>query len=429
MGPIITLNQDTDTPARRELAPGGVLTYLFDRSRDSRKHNAPGQDFIAFTYDAERIAFAVCDGVSQSFYGDVAARFLGEKLVTWLAVFDAAPEQLSEHLDGALREWVPEATALVDAKKPGPDVPPMLRDALERKRLNGSETMFVAGLIDTANDYLAVCWMGDMRLWLWDKAGTPIDLSDAVWDTKERWSSRVGPKNGTAHTLVMPLSTIGRLTAHSDGIGSRAADLHTITFESLNQIARELAETPTSDDISVLDIVPGVPEIASAPLTAPTPSLPDDREPVIRWGRVEGASWYRIAVDDTRTLDVEGEAFFLPRSLALEATKRPVLLCVQAMASDRYPGPSSEAISVKLPPEAVTELAPVLQKRSLVVTLPVTQLDEIPVLEPDSLPPTTAVDSTERVQRGFHSGPMMLLALLLALGLSVGWYLINFTGR
>ncbi|PJF34425.1 MAG: hypothetical protein CUN49_15725, partial [Candidatus Thermofonsia Clade 1 bacterium] len=81
---VITLNQETDTPARRERIGKVMLTYLYDRSRDSQQAGARGQDFIAFCGNEKRLAFAICDGVSQSFYGDLAARFLGEKLVAWL---------------------------------------------------------------------------------------------------------------------------------------------------------------------------------------------------------------------------------------------------------------------------------------------------------------------------------------------------------
>ena len=58
--------------------------FAFDRSADSIKANEPGQDYIAIIAADDRIAFVLCDGVSQSFYGDLAARILGDQLVTWL---------------------------------------------------------------------------------------------------------------------------------------------------------------------------------------------------------------------------------------------------------------------------------------------------------------------------------------------------------
>lgn len=167
---LITLNQDDDTPARREYIGSAALTYLYDRSRDSQQAGARGQDFIAFWGNARRLAFAVCDGVSQSFYGDLAARFLGEKLVAWLAElpFPTEPDAFCAALSAQLAAWQPEAEALVMAHPLRPDLPPMLRDALLRKRENGSESMFLAVLIDHAVGSFAACWMGDLRLRLFD---------------------------------------------------------------------------------------------------------------------------------------------------------------------------------------------------------------------------------------------------------------------
>src|SRR3954454_2627255 len=114
--PTVTINQDTDTPARREITPIAALTYLYDRSRDSKKNNAPGQDFIAFRCTDSRLIFAVCDGVSQSFYGDLAARFVGERLVNWLAEQTSFDDSFPQRLNEVMRAWTEEATPLVQGK-------------------------------------------------------------------------------------------------------------------------------------------------------------------------------------------------------------------------------------------------------------------------------------------------------------------------
>src|SRR5262249_27706193 len=160
-------------------------------------------------------AFAVCDGVSQSFYGDLAARFLGEELTRWL--FDLSRPQLDAVVKHDQVADTPftrtdRATKLIQSKPLSANLPPMVKDALIRKRENGSETMFVSGLIDQEAKELIVFWMGDMRLWLRDAAGNSVELPDAVWDTKERWSTRVGPKNGKPRSAVVPLEEVARIT-------------------------------------------------------------------------------------------------------------------------------------------------------------------------------------------------------------------------
>jgi len=405
MSSIVTLNQDTDTPARREITPAAVLTYLYDRSRDSKNSSGPGQDFIAFSYDEYRIAFAVCDGVSQSFYGDLAARFLGEKLVAWFCDtwMENQSGNLAEQLDKALRSWTDEATRLVKAKAPNPNLPPMIRDALERKRDNGSESMFVAGLVDFEQKHLAVGWMGDMRLWLWDASYEPVDLPDAVWNTKERWSSRLGPKNGTPHTAILPLDNIARITVHSDGVGSRAPELQMITLEELDQLAQDLSATPTSDDVSVLEIT--LETVDAEPLSVPTPHIPDPQEPVLKWEPIDGADWYRVEVraqDHQWTVDVSNTTFFLPSDLTGAVCR------VQALASYRQPGEWSEPITVGRLAAPVVEAAPAVE--SAVSTEPA------PVVE---------VEPVVTASRPFGYGVIMASALLLALLMAVGWYLLN----
>ncbi len=388
--PIVTIQQDT--PARREITPAATLIYLYDRSRDSKLGNARGQDFIAYCYDESRITFAVCDGVSQSFYGDLAARYLGTHLVDWLRGLKAYPDQIGEQADAVLRQWTDEATRLVQEKPLNSDLVPLVRDALERKRANGSEAMFVAGMLDFRQWTLAVLWMGDMRLWLWDASTQPVDLPGAAWETRERWSTRVGPKNGSPHGAVLPVERIARLTVHSDGVGSYAPDLRTITLEKLDQLALTLNATPTSDDVSILDITLGRTEVPALPV--PTPVQPDQQEPVLRWEPVGGAGWYRVAINTESqqwTVDTAGTTFFVPPEVNGYAEYR-----VQALANESLPSKWSEPVAI-----ARREVAPMLVAAEAVA-------------EPE------LVEAGD----GHGYGLMLLSALLLALILTIGWYLL-----
>lgn len=391
---LVTINQDTDTPARREVTPGAVLTYLYDRSRDSRLAGTPGQDFIAYACDAhaQRIAFAVCDGVSQSFYGDLAARFLGEWLVAWL-VESKIGDDFGARVESALREWTTPASELVRSRPIGDSVAPLVRDALERKRDAGSESMFVAGLVDLAGGQLAVCWMGDMRLWLWDASGEQIELPGAAWITRERWSTRTGPRNGSPRTAVLPLRHIARITVHSDGVGNRAEELATVTLDRLNALAATLAAAPASDDVSILDIA--LTHVEAPALPAPAPFFPDEAEPVLRWEPVPGAEWYRVQIDADpihRTVDVSGTTFFIhPEAIFATRTAPSIEFRVQALANDRAPGPWSAPRRFIRPEAAPTreEAAPAFSARR---PLPVDLL--------------------------------MALALVLALILSIAWIVV-----
>jgi serine/threonine protein phosphatase PrpC len=417
---VITLNQETDTPARRERIGKVMLTYLYDRSRDSQQAGARGQDFIAFCGDEKRLAFAICDGVSQSFYGDLAARFLGEKLVAWLTElpFPVDSESFRHALSAQLAAWQPEAAALVAAHPIRADLPPMLRQALLQKRENGSESMFLAVLIDHEAHQFAACWMGDLRLRLFDAHGEELHLPEAHWDTRQRWSSRLGAKHGAPQVLLRSLDGVARLTAHSDGFGSRADMLKRFTLDSLNALADELLSLPASDDLSLLDVaLQGVPTLG-APLETPVPYLVPD-EPALCWQPVAGATWYRV------WLEGEGRAF----TADLDAVEAPSFVLkvhglytcrVQALSNDHLPSALSAPLRLENAP--VTEAVITRQAEpTRLKPITVKKVDAEPVSAPAKAVPPAAVPAPAEP---FAWRLLTAVAAAMALGLSVVWYLV-----
>jgi hypothetical protein len=360
---LTTINQNTDTAARREAVPGAVLTYLYDRSRDSKKSSQPGQDFICFRSGEERLAFCVCDGVSQSFYGDLAASFLGEKLCNWLYEYEpapATPEEFIATLDTALLNWTDEGSTRVQDKTINPALPPMVRDALERKREVGSEAMFIGGLLDFNTHLLYVCWMGDLRLWLWDAKGKSIPYEGMdLWETKLRWSTRLGAKNGKPHVLILPLAGIARITTHTDGLGSRTPGLADIladvlaenSLSKLNSLAADLLDSPASDDVAVLDVALDSTAPKPTAVFVPLPIQLDLEETTVIWDEIPDAIGYRVSLQqDGRqwTVDVPTNTFFLPG----DATD--TVIRVRAVASERS-SPWSDPLVIQppSPPEAI----------------------------------------------------------------------------
>lgn len=396
----ITISQDIDTPARREITPNAILTYLYDRSRDSKTSKAPGQDFIGFAYDETRLAFAVCDGVSQSFYGEIAAQYLGDQLVSWL-LEQPSGDAIASGIDDALKDWVRGGNLLVVARTISPKLAPMVREALERKREVGSETMFVAGLVDFSANQLWAVWMGDMRLWLWDQSGAPVTIPDAVWDTKERWSTRVGPKNGAVRVASVSLENVAHITAHSDGLGNHTDELKTITIDSLNKLAADLADAPASDDVSILDIQPGRAEAAEV-LPAPALEQISLDAPTLIWSEVPGATSYRLLIDARLkrwTVELNDTSYFLEPDIAEGAICK-----VQALAGE-VPGQWSDPLPVKYEPPIPYETK-TMTARQLRNVIP-----QVRAMRPQT--------------RQFRMMPIIILALVLALLLSVGFIVLT----
>lgn len=58
--------------------------YAYTPSAESQSNGEKGQDALILQEDGKRFIFAVCDGVSQSFFGDLAASFLASHIVQQL---------------------------------------------------------------------------------------------------------------------------------------------------------------------------------------------------------------------------------------------------------------------------------------------------------------------------------------------------------
>lgn len=256
--------QHGETGIRKEMAGHFRLRYLSVRSADSRRADAPGQDYIAVRQAGTRLVFALCDGVSESFYGELAARFLGDALVAWLwdSLASGALEEGISPL--ALHDYLSSLTAVateqVQALPLPAGIPPALREVLEQKRAMGSEAVFVCGALElpstpTHKGIAVFAWMGNAELQLLGREADSIQPLDAAWDDRQRWSTRSGPKGGLPRTFAGTMQHIQRILAYSDGIASlREALRHGLSDESLAAEVERLGQNPTSDDIAFLEI-------------------------------------------------------------------------------------------------------------------------------------------------------------------------------
>jgi hypothetical protein len=254
--------ETTTTEVQRERF---VYRYAYARSADSKRADLAGQDYLAVREDGRRLAFVLCDGVSQSFFGDVAARVLGDALVDWLwerlaggaGALDAAALQTG--LLARLRDLGAVVSAQVAALVLPETLPRVVRDVLEQKRRLGSETTCAAGALDTTTDgggRLALAWLGDSRLRLWGPTGETTAVLGGAFLTRERWSSRRGPI-GDLHVAVRPLAEVKSLASYSDGLAT--LDQHAslaLDNAALDALIAAASASPASDDVSFIQIAP-----------------------------------------------------------------------------------------------------------------------------------------------------------------------------
>ncbi len=231
--------------------------YAYARSADSRAAEDNGQDFLTIRENANRLAFALCDGVGQSFMGDLGARILGQAMVDWFWAIPSGnitADNVQADVKALLHTLTTPASEQIQALVLPETLPDMVREVLEKKRSLGSESMFAAGVIDMPASQLTCAWMGDMRIRLWGKHQERTAELGNHFDTAERWSSRRGTV-GDVHAFVTPLATIDRFVVYSDGLAQLDTGMSDSPDNaSLDATIEQAGMMPASDDISFFEL-------------------------------------------------------------------------------------------------------------------------------------------------------------------------------
>lgn len=266
-GPVmLELPQDRETPLQKADEKAFSYRYASSRAFETRAAGDCSEDYLALRYSERTFAFSLCDGVGQSFFGDLAARYLGKALIDWTwnntpRTVDAGVVSavLSRHLNALTRE----ATRLISSHPLPPGIPGLLKEVLEQKRARGSESTFVCGRLDLPGSEfpcgrICLAWLGDSRVRLWGPKGEH-SLGADLFKTEERWSTRRGPVGRAPHVFSAPLVQDGSrlfsaLLAYTDGLTSLDSYEQTPTAPALLGLINEAQRSPYSDDITILDL-------------------------------------------------------------------------------------------------------------------------------------------------------------------------------
>ncbi len=360
----VFLAPETETPVSFQRAGRFFYRAAYARSADSRSNNEPGQDYLTFRVGEERFAFALCDGVSQSFYGDLAARILGDTLLQWAwnLGFGQQDGQIQENLRQELNTLTDEASRLVRDHPIPEHVPAMVRGVLDKKRAIGSEATFVMGVLDFSKEAACLAWMGDSRLRLW-RAGQEITEPFAgLFKTNERWSTVKGPV-GELHLARLSISEFDHLAAYSDGFAylddayASAGKDRAFSDRAINAFIEDAACRPSSDDISFIEIwtTPRPPKLprSGENLVAPNPQYSHRNEiHFLDWRPVAGANQYEIrfsSENQTTLSSLKTDACAWQADATLDANAH--WLSVRAW-SGVEPGPWSGFLPIQRPSAA-----------------------------------------------------------------------------
>ncbi|WP_052947760.1 hypothetical protein [Aneurinibacillus tyrosinisolvens] len=260
-----TSDQRMETPITYAHQDPFFFRYGYARAGETREVDDAGQDSLAFRIEDRTFTFVLCDGVSLSFCGDIAAQFLSVRLLDWLHSFSVEEVRekgaMADALNAYLEQLVDEATGIVEKHPLPASIPPLVRDVLEEKRTGGSEAMFVCGRVDILNDWsneanLFLGWSGDLRIRAWSGQREVSGHFQEQAHSHERWSTKRGIVNGNIHTagLVDFAQTIDRLVIYSDGFTGIDSLKAMPSTAWLQQEMVKSFRSPTSDDISFLDI-------------------------------------------------------------------------------------------------------------------------------------------------------------------------------
>lgn len=265
-GTRLALPQDQETAVC--LIKGKKITYRFAycRANESRQLGEKGQDYLSLYCPGDRLVFAVCDGVSQSYFGDVAANYLGSFLMDWFENFLPAAsdeEAIGSVLGQSLQEATYNASQIVQAHPLPSDLPEMFRSVLEDKRKIGSETTFIAGRIDLPGGAFpegraVFAWLGDSRLRIWNEEAEITSSLKGEFATMQRWSTRRGMVGSNVHVhagVIAGAGGIRRVLAYTDGLSSIDVNNGLLSNQELQKYIELAGDTATSDDIAVIEVL------------------------------------------------------------------------------------------------------------------------------------------------------------------------------
>ncbi|WP_246246256.1 hypothetical protein [Paenibacillus lemnae] len=217
-----------------------------------------GQDFMAFALDGGVCSFVLCDGVGLSFRGDMASKFLGRGLLSWLR---SQGELNRQNLERKLVELSAEASQESDALTFDEDTPLLLKEVLQQKQQQGSEAMYICGRIELPGRFhrkgkLWLAWQGDSRLRMFQQH---MELTSQFGDrfhTSERWSTRSGPIGGRPHIFESRLDALSgyRLLMYSDGLNDLDPILERVPDEQVQLLMDAVHTGGLEDDASFLEI-------------------------------------------------------------------------------------------------------------------------------------------------------------------------------
>ena len=285
--------------------PVPVVAYIRP-ARDSLAKSQRSQDALALWHEGKTYVLVVCDGVSQSFFGDFAAWVLAEALLHYLRDLPAHRLPEAEALlawGQALARDVQERYAALRLPE---GLPEMVRQVLEEKRRLGSETMFAGLRVDLPGPELPqgrllLIHGGNIRSRIWGSQGR---VHQASMNEAVRWSTTRGFTGSPYLWHAALQDETGAwlwqgAVLYTDGLASLDEVTLPWPLEQAQALAEQDWRSPWSDDQGYVEIRWAQPQWAKV-LTWPDEDPPVPRSPrvledgVLTWEREGRGSYTQV---------------------------------------------------------------------------------------------------------------------------------------
>jgi hypothetical protein len=288
----------SEMPRGKGNALPGKVIFGYRRCREYDDRNGEGQDYARLHSDTDRVVGVLADGVSQSFFGQIAARRVVEGLMDHLfgdGPFDAVKLSQGSLID-ALHAIAQEGADEVTHYSLRDDLSPTMRDLLEADRRKGSQTVFGVFAYERATRSLTVCQLGDVRIQVFADGHDPFMVPA---DKMGRFSIPTRSASKIAENLhIEHYENVLGVLMHSDGVDDKWGEKPSaLEIEQRGTLEAAMEQWARQDDVSIVGVLtePLVGWAAKNPL--PTISKKPVSNPLITTPELEGVSERRSTAD------------------------------------------------------------------------------------------------------------------------------------
>lgn len=272
---LIESEQSRETRLTQIVRGPFIFRFASYRKSEDAKLNLRSEDYIVSELTSEKALFALCDGVSSSFYGGIGSQFLGETILNWLGQV-SFPDHLIPGNNESANHWLDTLT--LNLKTELNNKIKLATDIIQKKELTseeelvrlaeitqrddfGTQSNFISGILwpestQLPNGCVLFFWLGNARIRIFNN---DKDLTHLLgWGNnpdqlKEVWSSKEGVV-GSIYSYLTDFSKITTIIAYSDGLENVEEQIQPNINEAQLETLVNQSQLIKDDDVTYLEL-------------------------------------------------------------------------------------------------------------------------------------------------------------------------------